>query len=168
MTQSGGHVHVQSVLGEGTTFRVYLPRDEQEATTAEVPVVHARPGAGRETVLIAEDDRGVRDLLRLALSRFGYHTLVAASGEEALAIAAAHQGPLPILVTDVVMPRMSGPQLRDRLLAIRPETRVLFLSGYTDDEMIKRGVLEDGVQFLQKPFPPDVLARKVREILDAG
>ena len=168
VTQSGGHVHVQSVLGEGTTFRVYLPRDEQEATTAEVPVVHARLGAGRETVLIAEDDRGVRDLLRLALSRFGYHTLVAASGEEALAIAAAHQGPLPILVTDVVMPRMSGPQLRDRLLAIRPETRVLFLSGYTDDEMIKRGVLEDGVQFLQKPFPPDVLARKVREILDAG
>ena len=168
VTQSGGHVHVASRPGEGTAFRVYLPREEREATRVEVAAVPARPGAGKETVLIAEDDRGVRDLIRLALSRFGYTCLVAASGEEALAIAAAHQGPLPILVTDVVMPRMSGPQLRDRLLAIRPETRVLFLSGYTDDEMIKRGVLEDGVAFLQKPFPPDVLARKVREVLDAN
>ena len=167
VTQSGGHVFVQSAPGQGTRFRVYLPREEREATRVEVSAVATRPGAGDEVVLIAEDDRGVRDLIRLALSRFGYKTLVAASGEEALAIAAAHVGPLPILVTDVVMPRMSGPQLRDRLLAIRPETRVLFLSGYTDDEMIKRGVMEDGVQFLQKPFPPDVLARKVREVLDA-
>ncbi len=167
VTQSGGHVHVVSRPGEGTTFRVYLPREESEATRVEVVAVPSRPGAGKETVLIAEDDRSVRDLIRLALSRFGYSCLVAASGEEALAIAAAHEGPLPILVTDVVMPRMSGPQLRDRLLAIRPETRVLFLSGYTDDEMIKRGVLEDGVSFLQKPFPPDMLARKVREVLDA-
>ncbi len=166
VTQSGGHVHVESTLGAGTTFRVYLPREESDVVRVETPAKPERPGAGTETVLIAEDDRGVRDLIRLALSRFGYKCLVAASGEEALGIAAAHDGPLPILVSDVVMPRMSGPQLRDRLLAIRPETRVLFLSGYTDDEMIKRGVLEDGVAFLQKPFPPDALARKVREVLD--
>ena len=167
VTQSGGQVHVSSAPGRGTTFRVYLPRSE---ATKEVATISAgddqRSGQGLETVLVAEDDRGVRDLIRLSLKRFGYKLLVAASGEEALELAAKHEGPLPILVTDVVMPRMSGPQLRDRLLAIRPETRVLFLSGYTDDEMIKRGVLEDGVAFLQKPFPPEVLARKVREVLD--
>jgi PAS domain S-box-containing protein len=167
ITQSGGHVGVTSAPGAGTAFRVYLPREERELPVPEVVVPQSRPGSGHETVLIAEDDKLVRDLIRLALSRFGYRCLVAASGEEALTIASEHDGPLPLLVTDVVMPRMSGPQLRDRLLAIRPETRVLFLSGYTDDEMIKRGVLEDGVQFLQKPFPPDVLARKIREILDA-
>ena len=167
VTQSGGQVHVSSVLGRGTTFRVYLPRSEATRDLADAAAPHEEhSGAGLETVLVVEDDRAVRDLIRLSLKRFGYHLLVAASGEEALALAARHEGPLPILVTDVVMPRMSGPQLRDRLLAIRPETRVLFLSGYTDDEMIKRGVLEDGVAFLQKPFPPEVLARKVREVLD--
>ena len=168
VTQSGGHVRVASEPGRGTTFRAYFPRSEKSPAVAVVAdgPEDERPSTGRETVLVAEDDRGVRDLIRLSLKRFGYNLLVAASGEEALELASKHEGPLPILVTDVVMPRMSGPQLRDRLLAIRPETRVLFLSGYTDDEMIKRGVLDDGVQFLQKPFPPEVLARKVREVLD--
>ena len=168
VTQSGGHVRVSSEPGRGTTFHAYLPRSGStpEATAPADATDDVRPATGRETVLVAEDDRGVRDLIRLSLKRFGYQLLVAASGEEALELASKHVGPLPILVTDVVMPRMSGPQLRDRLLAIRPETRVLFLSGYTDDEMIKRGVLEDDVAFLQKPFPPVVLARKVREVLD--
>jgi CheY-like chemotaxis protein len=130
---------------------------------ADVPT---RELTGSETVLVVEDEDAVRALTCLTLEARGYRVLVAASAEEALELAVRHAGPIPLVVTDVIMPGMSGGELAGRLAALRPEIRVIFVSGYTDDTIAHQGVLDPGVHFLQKPFTLDGLARKVREVLD--
>jgi CheY-like chemotaxis protein len=163
--QSLGHIAVYSEPGHGTTFKVYLPRAGEEATPVPTPAGFSVP-RGTETVLLVEDEDGVRSLARLALLSGGYNVLEASHGEEALALARGHAGPIHLLLTDVVMPKMGGRQLADLLSRERPETRVLFLSGYTGDAMVRHGVVETGTEFQQKPFTPLGLARKVREVLD--
>jgi two-component system, cell cycle sensor histidine kinase and response regulator CckA len=122
---------------------------------------------GSETILVAEDEDGVRSLTREVLEKYGYTVLEAANGEEALKVAEAHDGPLDLLLSDVVMPRMGGPELAQALLAKRPSVKVLYMSGYTDHPMVRRGVVNAGVAFLQKPFTPTVLVSRVREVLEA-
>jgi two-component system, cell cycle sensor histidine kinase and response regulator CckA len=122
---------------------------------------------GSETILVAEDEDGVRSLTREVLEKYGYTVLEAANGEEALKVAEHHDGPLDLLLSDVVMPRMGGPELAQALLAKRPSVKVLYMSGYTDHPMVRRGVVNAGVAFLQKPFTPTVLLSRVREVLEA-
>jgi len=163
--QSGGHITVDSEAGHGTAFKLYLPRVEEAPGTAEPegPVDITRRGS--ETVLLVEDDEPLRTLARAILSTKGYTVLDATSPSEALRLADAHPGPIHILLTDVVMPQMNGRQVADLLLAARPGLKVLFMSGYTDAAIVEHGVLEAGTHFLQKPFTPDGLSRKVREVL---
>ncbi|HXG10727.1 MAG TPA: response regulator [Gemmataceae bacterium] len=164
--QSGGHIEVYSEVGLGTTFKIYLPgAEEGEPSGTSAACLFPVP-RGTETVLLVEDEEGVRTLGRIALQSHGYTVLEARTGEEALAVARQHQAPLDLLVTDVVMPKMGGRQLAALLTAAQPTLRVLYLSGYTDDAVFRHGVLPAGVAFLQKPFTPTTLARKVREVLD--
>jgi CheY-like chemotaxis protein len=164
--QSGGHVWVYSEPGVGTTFKVYLPRAEKPAQPGKS--YHGLKAAppGNETVLLVEDDEGVRALADRILRDSGYQLLVARNGREALQACAEHQGPVHLLVTDVVMPEMGGRPLAEQLLGLHPGLKVLYLSGYTDDAVIRHGVLAEKVHFLQKPFEPAALAQKVRAVLD--
>ena len=163
---SGGHVEVASEAGRGTTFRIYLPQVEGGAAPGPAAAPSAELPRGRETVLLAEDEGGVRALARHVLSECGYTVLEAADGEEALRVAAAHAGPIDLLATDVVMPRLGGRELAERLLPKRPGTRLLYLSGYANDPLLSQGVTGGPAGFLQKPFMPRDLAQKVREVLD--
>ncbi len=165
--QSGGHVLVSSKVGVGTTFQVYLPRTEQMAEKAISPSALRVPARGTETILLAEDEVGLRTLTHTILVSCGYKVLDAADGNEAVRAAARHHGPIHLLITDVVMPGLSGRAVAEKLAEPRREMRVLFMSGYTDDAVIRHGVLRNGVNFLQKPFSPFGLAAKVREVLDA-
>ncbi len=164
--QSGGHVTVYSEPGRGTTFKVYLPRfDGEDEAVASPALVEAAP-SGTETILLVEDESSLRVMISEILESAGYKVLEGPTPEEALAAAGTHDGPIPLVLTDVIMPRMSGRQLADALQASRPEARVLFMSGYTDDAIGHHGILEPGVNFLQKPFTTDSLLRKVREVLN--
>jgi CheY-like chemotaxis protein len=163
--QSGGYIWVYSEAGRGTTFKVYLPRVDAPAETLTRPK-QGDSLAGSETILLAEDDAILRPLAKALLEKLGYTVLDAADAAMALSGARAHQGPINLLVADVVMPGLSGRELARRLAEFRPETRVLYVSGYTDDAIVHHGMLEPGLHFLQKPFTPAVLARKVREVLD--
>jgi len=163
--QSGGSIDVYSEPGRGTTFKVYLPR-EAAALSREVTGTSDTP-KGRETVLLVEDEAAVRHLALLILRTAGYDVLTASQGEDALRVAEAHASPIDLLITDVVMPQMSGRRLADLLTVRHSGLKVLYLSGYTDDAVVRHGILEAGVAFLQKPFSVDALARKVREVLDA-
>jgi PAS domain S-box-containing protein len=164
--QSGGNVWVYSEPGHGTTFKVYLPRGA--AAAAGPQARPAAPGRGSETVLVVEDALAVRALASRVLAGAGYTVLSAGHGAEAEAIAAGHPGPIHLLLTDVVMPGVSGRQLAERIAVRRPEIAVLYMSGYTDDAIVHHGVLQQGTPYLEKPFSPDDLARKVREVLDRG
>ena len=167
VTQSGGHIWVDSEPGQGATCKIYLARVEEVAETAERDAQpHAlRPGS--ETVLLVEDEAELRELACEVLKGNGYTLLSAGDGIEALQIAEGHPGPIHLLLTDVIMPRMSGQELAGRVALTRPETRVLFMSGYTDDAIVHHGVLDPAVFLLEKAFTPDALLRKVREVLDA-
>jgi PAS domain S-box-containing protein len=162
--QSGGYVWVYSEPGKGSTFKVYLPRVEG-VPAAAYPARPAAPPRGDETILLVEDEELVRKLAHTLLEGLGYTVLEAPGGEHALEIARTHPGPIHLVLTDVVMPGMGGADLASRLHAARPGLRVLYMSGYTDDAIVRHKVLEPGTSFLQKPFTPAVLARKVREAL---
>jgi PAS domain S-box-containing protein len=162
--QSGGNIWVYSEPGRGATFKVYLPRADAEAAGAVVDPP-AEPPRGNETVLLVEDDDKVREVVGLALREAGYEVLEARSGAAALALAAAHPGRVHLVITDLVMPGMSGRELVERFRAKHPEARALFMSGYTDAGAHQQGGLPAGAAFIQKPFAPSSLARRVREVL---
>jgi CheY-like chemotaxis protein len=162
--QSGGYIFAKSEPGQGTTFRIYLPRVEN-AVEPLVAVHHSQTAGGSETVLLVEDEASVRQLVRETLEAGGYKLLEAEDGEVALRVASKHDGPIDILITDVVMPGMSGQELSRRLCVADPALKVLYLSGYTEDSIIHEGALEAGTAFLQKPFTLQNLSRKVREVL---
>jgi len=166
VAQSGGHITVHSEPDRGATFKVYLPRvdhvGEAPATVREAP----RATVGRETVLVAEDDRAVREVVAATLGQRGYRVLRARDGQAALRMARDLGGRLDLLLTDIVMPGMTGRELEQALAAEHPTLQVLYMSGYTDDAVVRHGVLEEGVPYIQKPFTPDALALKVREVLD--
>jgi CheY-like chemotaxis protein len=164
--QSGGYIEVDSAPGRGATFRIFLPRVVEPVDLAATTAQPARARAGTETVLLLEDEAEVRATVRAMLVGQGYRVLEAENGVEALEIAGREDGPIDLLVTDVVMPHQSGPELARRLVALRPQTRVLYISGYPDDALGEHGVLHPGVAFLAKPFTAAELARKVREVLD--
>jgi len=163
--QSGGYIWAYTELGQGATFKIYLPRVTGRAVPLTPPSV-AVPSRGSETILLVEDEDEVRRVAMRILTANGYSVLEARDGKEALEIAAAHSGPIHILVTDVVMPGMNGRELATLLHLKRPEMPALYVSGYTDHAIVRNGQLEPGLAFLQKPFTPDALARKVREVLD--
>jgi two-component system cell cycle sensor histidine kinase/response regulator CckA len=160
--QSDGHVEVQSTEGIGTTFRIFLPRVKPIAPAGTVT---PEGPSGIETILLVEDDAAVRALTRRVLERYGYTVLDTGDGDEALRIAATRDGPIHLLVTDVEMPGMPGRVVAERLLAVRPATRVLYFSGYTDDAVVRHSISQGTIHFLEKPFSMEALALKVREAL---
>jgi two-component system cell cycle sensor histidine kinase/response regulator CckA len=163
--QSGGYIWAYSEVGKGTTFKVYLPRVEGEVEAEPIMAPDPALLTGSETVLLVEDEESVRVLCRSILEGYGYTVLEAATARDGLEIARQYSPPIHMLLTDVVMPEMGGPDLASRLEALRPGVRVLYMSGYTDDAIFRHGLLEKGPVFLQKPFTPEALARKVREAL---
>jgi PAS domain S-box-containing protein len=165
--QSDGFIWAYSEPGRGTSFKIYLPRVEGEAAIpAEMAESPVELPHGTETVLLVEDEESVRNLIRTILQEYGYTVLEAYHGGEALRMAIRHEGSIHLLLTDVVMPLMSGRQLAEKLAPLRPETKVIYMSGYTDHTIVHHGILEPGTVFLQKPFTPGTLTRKLREILD--
>jgi two-component system, cell cycle sensor histidine kinase and response regulator CckA len=164
--QSGGYIWVYSEIGVGSTFKVYLPRVDAPADVATQKLSSYTTHAGTETVLLVEDEDGVRALVRQVLSKHGYTVLEARHGGEALLHCERFKEKIHLLITDVVLEQMSGPELAQRLVQLRTDLKVLYVSGYTDDAIIHQGVLKHGTAFLQKPFTTDALARKIREILD--
>jgi PAS domain S-box-containing protein len=166
--QSGGNIWVYSETGQGTTFKIYLPQVDDEVEESKMEKSPAEVAGGRETVLLAEDDEFVRNFVKDVLQKFGYTVLEAQHGSEALRIGLEHSGLIHLLLTDVVMPRMSGQQLARQMVTLRPAVKVLYMSGYTESAIVHHGVLDSNAAFVQKPFTGETLARRVREILDAG
>ncbi|HEY0469069.1 MAG TPA: ATP-binding protein, partial [Polyangiaceae bacterium] len=164
--QSGGSVWVYSELGKGTTFKVYFPTVDAELDVAG-PEFGPAALRGSETILLVEDQEQVRFVAQAILKRNGYRVLAAQHAAEAVLLCEAHSQPIALLLTDVVMPQVSGVELAKRLSLVRPELKVLYMSGYTDDSIVRHGILEHGMAFLQKPFTPETLTRKVREVLNA-
>jgi PAS domain S-box-containing protein len=164
--QSGGHIWLYSEPGQGTTFKIYLPRtDAPAAVEAAVPAEAELP-SGSETILIVEDEASLRELVRECLEVAGYTVLEAGHGMAALEVGERHPGRIDLLLTDVVMPGMSGRELAERLRAARPEIRTVYMSGYTDDAVVLHGILAEDMAFLQKAFTAAALAHRVREVLD--
>jgi PAS domain S-box-containing protein len=164
--QSGGYIWVDSEPGQGTSFRIYLPQMESAIESVGSKSREATAPPGSETIMLVEDDDVVRCLARKVLEQAGYQVLDASGGEEAFRISRSHSAPIHLLLTDVVMPETSGKEVADRMALLRPSARVLFMSGYTDEAIVHHGIADSGVQFIQKPFSPNALATKVREVLD--
>ena len=163
--QSGGHIEVYSELNYGSTFKILLPAFGQTYSRRTTPADESAT-SGSETILLVEDEDIVRRLVAGTLEQHGYKILQAADGNEALRVYDEHQDSVDLVVTDLVMPGMNGRQLAEIIHLRSPETKVLYMSGYTDDAVIRHGILEADVAFLQKPFTPLSLAKKVREVLD--
>ncbi|HXZ35851.1 MAG TPA: PAS domain S-box protein [Thermodesulfobacteriota bacterium] len=168
--QSGGNIWTYSEPGLGTTFKIYLPRVEEtsHAYKPEISRKEIKAPGGTETVLLVEDEEAVRSMVSKVLQNKGYRVLEASHGNEALEVCDKFEGPIHLMVTDVIMPQMSGRELAERLALVRPEMGVLYMSGYPDNTIVQHGVLEPGTAFLQKPFTISALELKVREILDSG
>ncbi|CAN5841376.1 hypothetical protein BH11MYX3_BH11MYX3_13960 [soil metagenome] len=164
--QSGGSIWVYSELGRGTTFKVYFPIADEHPAGIAAATADRPPLRGSETILLVEDEDSVRTLARTILRRCGYTVLEAANGGEALLLSEQHTGTIDLLLTDVVMPRVSGRQLAEKLQPLRPAMKVIFMSGYTDDAIVRHGILHAELSFLQKPITPASLSRKIRETLD--
>ena len=164
--QSGGYITVYSEPGRGTTVKIYLPTVDEPIEAVETDQLPIGKLYGNETVLLVEDEPAVRALIRDTLRLFGYKVLEARHGFEAQLIASQYAGPIRLLITDVVMPQMSGRELAEGFASEHSDMRVLYMSGYTESAVIHHGVLSPGTAFLQKPFTPETLARKIREILD--
>jgi PAS domain S-box-containing protein len=164
--QSEGNIWVYSEPGLGTTFNIYLPRVDEAFEETRKKVTSGEPLRGGETVLVVEDEENVRRLAVRILERQGYNVLEASCVSDALALCKERKEAIHLILTDVVMPEMSGPQLAEQLLSLHPQIKVLYMSGYTDNAIVHHGVLKDGVNYIQKPFTIDGLARKMREVLD--
>jgi two-component system cell cycle sensor histidine kinase/response regulator CckA len=165
--QTGGSIEVSSEIGEGTTIKVYLPQADPACEASPEAARDVQTRGGSETILLVEDEEQVRALTRTILERHGYHVLEAQSGGDALLLCEQHEAPIHLLLTDVVMRRMSGRALAARLATLRPEMKVLYMSGYTDEAIVRHGMLDSDVAFLQKPFTPATLTRKLREVLES-
>jgi CheY-like chemotaxis protein len=163
--QSNGHIEVYSEVGVGTTFKIYLPAVEEDIDAPEA-FDGSKSVDGVETILLVEDENAVRGLALHAFQARGYEVLTAIDGRDAMLVAEARRGPIDLLVTDVVMPRMGGQELAEALRPAFPKMKVLYTSGYTDDAVVRHGILRKEVSFLQKPYTPLSLARKVRSVLD--
>ncbi|MBM4331867.1 MAG: response regulator [Deltaproteobacteria bacterium] len=164
--QSGGNIWVYSELRQGTTFKIYLPRiDEPLEKTKKKEFKEIIP-CGNETILVVEDEEIVRNLAVQIFKRQGYNVLEAANGDEALLACKKHKEPIHLVLADVVMPKMSGKELANRLRSLRPKVKILFMSGYTDNVIVPHGILDEGVNYIPKPFTMERLARRVREVLD--
>ncbi len=166
--QAGGHIWVYSEAGKGTTFRVYLPRTQGAAQPVRLPREQLRPAGGTESVLVAEDEPSLRRILVRTLRKAGYTVLEASNGEDALLKLQSWPGTIDLLLTDVVMPQMGGVELARRVVERHPRVRLLYASGYTENAIVHQGSLDPGIVFLQKPFTPDDVLRRVRQVLDAG
>jgi CheY-like chemotaxis protein len=165
--QNNGFINVYSEPGKGTTFRIYLPCHVGEAEKIRAEIVTEIPPSGNEMVILVEDESAIREMGRMMLEKLGYKVLTASAPEEAVRLAEEHPGDIHLLITDVVMPGMNGRDLADELRTFYPDIKILFMSGYTADVIAHRGVLEEDVQFIQKPFSMKDLGVKVREVLDA-
>jgi two-component system, cell cycle sensor histidine kinase and response regulator CckA len=163
--QNNGLIHVYSEPGKVTSFKIYLPRI-QAAETNKIEAVEPEPSGGAETVLLVEDEEAILRLGKTILEHYGYTVLATTNPDKALIMAKEHEGSIDLLITDVVMPGINGKELKDRIAAIRPGIRTLFMSGYTADVIAHHGVIEEDVRYLQKPFSVKTLAAKVREVLD--
>jgi PAS domain S-box-containing protein len=168
VNQSGGNIWVYSERGQGTTFKVYLPRFESKGTYPKESAAEIAPLGGSETILLVEDEEVVRGLARRILEQAGYSVVEASKAAEALSFCEEHATDVDLLLTDVVMPEMSGKELADRLKSQSPDLKMLFMSGYTDESIVHHGVLDSSVEFIQKPFTPASLIRKVRDVLDSN
>jgi CheY-like chemotaxis protein len=164
VTQSAGYIFADSEIGKGTTFTIYLPQVDKGYEVAQLPKPPAPALRGTETILLVEDAMALREIIRESLQAVGYQVLLAANGAEALEVVRQHSGPIHLLITDVVMPQMSGPELAQRVAAICPETPVLYMSGYADT-LARFRALHPDVVFIQKPFALAALSQKVREVL---
>ena len=165
--QNNGFVWVYSEPGKGTTFKIYLPKVKEDTKPEEKEQTPVEDLGGFETILIVEDNEGLRKFAQKSLLMHGYRVLNAENGEDALRVSQAHEGQIDLMITDVVMPKMGGKKLAERLQPLYPQMKVIYMSGYTDNAVVRHGVLEPGLNFIPKPFTPENLARKVREVLDA-
>jgi CheY-like chemotaxis protein len=165
--QSGGYISVSGRVGEGSSFTIRLPRLTEEEKVPDVLEMEQATGPkGSETILLVEDEAGVRKLIEAILRHSGYKVLEAPGAEEAIALCENYRGPIHLLLTDVVMPGMSGREMAERLCQLRKDMQVVYMSGYTDDAIVRHGVLDAGVAFLPKPFTPESLGQMLREVLD--
>lgn len=164
--QSSGNIWVYSEVGKGTTFKIYLPRVDEAAEIDATGKVTRPTPHGTETILLVEDEEQVRQIAQRILTDLGYDVLEATNGQEALTVAQQHDGNIDLTITDVVMPQLSGRELIERLGPLRPEMKVLYMSGYTDDAIVRHGLLDEQLEFIQKPFAADAFARKIRSVLD--
>jgi CheY-like chemotaxis protein len=167
VSQSDGYIHVYSESGIGTTFKIYLPESQESMEKCSSERRFTQCIQGSETVMIVEDEDLVRRVVKRILEAYGYHVLEAGNGKKALSICKEYQEKIDILFTDVVMPGMTGKDLVENWIQMRPETKILFTSGYTENVIIHQGNLEAGINFIQKPYRPEFLATKIREVLDS-
>ena len=165
MKQSGGFVYVYSELGHGTSFKVYFPASDERPSAGIARPEQVAAATGSETILVVEDDAQVKEIATRVLAKLGYRVLAASNGDEALAILANAHTQVDLVMSDVIMPGMTGPELYRRLSVRYPRLRVLFTSGYSSDAIARHGVLEPGTMFIEKPYQPAALAQKVREAL---
>jgi CheY-like chemotaxis protein len=163
--QTGGGISVESELGQGSVFRIYLPVESAPVDHARTPLIPVEKSENFETVLVVEDEEIVRELVCEVLEEHGYNVICAADGIEALDVAEDFDGDIHLLVTDVIMPNMNGHELAGKLCALRPDMKVLYVSGYSDSEIGDHGTLDPRYELLQKPFTPQTLARKIREVI---